>query len=132
MSDPDPNKVGKVVLTGLVVVAAVVVTALALVDHSFASRLSSDFWPPDKATVAPNILASVIQYALLALAALFVYPPWRRAVTGYIGRHVKSIHDKLDEHHAARTDQHDEVLRHLQHIIKHSRSIPDLPTKEDQ
>lgn len=48
-------------------------------------RVGSDFWPPDKASVAPNLLASAICF-----------------VTGYVvalRKRLNKIHDHLDELH---------------------------------
>lgn len=52
---------------------------------NFFSRIGSDFWPPDQASIGSNIMASVI----CLVGGYFV--GFRRA--------WRKLHDKLDLHH---------------------------------
>jgi hypothetical protein len=103
-------------------IAAVLGAAYFIIFHW--SRFVQDFYPLDASRVAPNIVASIVQYAILLVAGYLLYPPIRRAVNRYVAGHVKdikthisaenkAIHEKLDRH---------EKLQH--HIILNSRSIP--------
>ena len=38
-------------------------------------RFVQDFYPLDASRVAPNILASVVQYVILGVGAYLLYPP---------------------------------------------------------
>ena len=89
-------------------------------------RFVQDFYPLDASRIAPNILASLVQYILLGIAAYLLYPPVKRAVNNFAKRHVASIkHHISDENKAihARLDRH-EKLQH--HIILNSRAIPNV------
>ena len=84
---------------------------------SFFSRLSSDFWPPDRSFIAPNIVAAAVQAAVVALVVYLLYPRLRKAVDRWIKSH-------LHEHRQA-MDAHLETLhKKLDHIIEHSPDIP--------
>ena len=43
-------------------------------------RFSADFWPLDASRVGPNLVASVIQWAIIALVVYLAYPPIRKAI----------------------------------------------------
>jgi len=83
------------------------------------TRFVSDFWPIDKSTVGPNLLASVVQYAIILIIVALLYPPIRDRVKRYIEHHV----DSIKEHASAEVDVVHETLAH---IIKHSKDIPDF------
>lgn len=84
------------------------------------SRFLSDFYPPDRSFVGPNLIASVVQWAVILIAVALVYPPARRAVARYIEHHVKDIKNHVTAEHAAVHDK-------LDHIIKHSKDVPPFP-----
>ena len=100
------NSWGKLLLA----IAAVLGAAYFIVFHW--NRFVSDFYPLDKSTVAPNILASVVQYAILLVAAYLLYPPFRRAVNKWMTGHV----DSLKTHISA---EHDALHEKLDHLIAH-------------
>ena len=91
-------------------------------------HLYQDFWPLDASRVGPNIVASVVQFAVVGLVMYAVWPRFRRGVDrwlhGHLSTHFKELHDKLDKNH-------EEHMRHLQHIIQHSPDIPPLPPPPD-
>jgi hypothetical protein len=93
--------------------ALVLVAILLLFFHG---RVPADFWPLDASRVGPNLVASVIQWALIALVLYLAYPPVRRAIDQAVKRHTAELHEKLD--HNARL---------LQHVIKHH---PDIPNED--
>ena len=78
----------------------------------FHARLSADFWPFDSSRVGPNLVASVVQWAIIALVAYLVYPPIRRKIDAEIHK----AHAKIDRN-----------ARLLQHVIKHH---PDIPNED--
>ena len=100
--------------------ALVVVAALA--SGWVANRLEQDFWPVDASRVGPNILASVVQWSVLAIVAVAVYPPLRRWVEGLF----RSVHEKLDAHHTESNAQRDLLHEKLDHVIRHHPDIPEF------
>jgi hypothetical protein len=95
-----------------------------IVTAWFLSRLHSDFWPIDKATVAPNILASVIQAAAVGLVVYLLYPRVRRAIDRWLKAHLHEHRQAMDAHLA-------DLHRKLKHIIEHSPDIPPMKEHHD-
>ena len=85
---------------------------------AFRSRLSADFWPPDNARIAPNIVASIVQAQVVLIAAALLWPPLRRAIHQAITAHLAPLHDSHIELHAK-----------LDHIIHHHPDIPTFPAQ---
>lgn len=99
------------------------------------NRFLSDFWPPDKATVAPNILASVIQYAMIGILAYVFYPPVRRAVDKWVENHLHKsqteLHAKIEALHAHVTSLHGKVDALSVPTLDRSPATP-APTPPDE
>ena len=74
--------------------------------------------------VGPNLVASVVQWALIAIVVALLYPPARRAIEKFAQRHVESIKDHVSAEHAA-------VHAKMDHIIKFHPDIPDFPAREN-
>jgi hypothetical protein len=72
-------------------------------------RIYADLWPFDASRVGPNLVASLIQWFVIALVAVIVYPPLRK----FVAREWDHMHSKLD---------HNAELLH--HMIKHTKDIP--------
>ena len=83
-------------------VALVLLIALVLFIVFDWGRFLSDFWPIDKSSVGPNLLASVVQAALVLGVVALIYPPIRH----WIEEHLEHLHTKID------------------HVILHSSEIP--------
>ena len=77
------------------------------------NRMVSDFWPVDKGTVSPNLLASLIVGTIVTLFTTVFYKPAQRAISNWFHRRNAALHAKLDASIAL-----------SQHIIKNSRAIP--------
>jgi hypothetical protein len=81
------------------------------------NRLGTDFWPLDRSTIGPNLVASVVQWAIIALVVYLAYPPVRRALDRWAKSHVHEanveLHKKLDE-----------SIKLSRHIIHHTKAIP--------
>ena len=107
-------------LTALAVVVAAVVVVVA-----FRDRLGADFWPLDRSFVGPNLLASVVQWAVVLLVAALIWPPTRRRIDGFVTGHLKPLHDN----HAALLASHEEIQARLDHIIRHHPDLPDFPSQ---
>lgn len=77
----------------IVVTASVTVTLVAP-DHWgwFLRRIAEDFWPIDKSRVAPNILASTVQWIVVGLIATFLYRPIKR----WINAELDHVNAKID------------------------------------
>lgn len=93
------------------------VLILTLSSHWFAARMVQDFWPIDSSRVGPNLVASVVQWIIVAIVASIVYPPFRN----WIEREINKIHEKLDKN---------ALLSH--HIIKHHPEIPKFKEEKEQ
>jgi hypothetical protein len=99
-------------ITFWAVAALLVGGAVVVIVYPVATwhRVYADFWPLDASRVGPNLVASLVQWFLVALVAVIVYPPLRR----FVAKEWDHVHAKLD-HNA-------EVLHH---IVKHTKAIPD-------
>ena len=91
-------------------VILVLVFGSAVLWHN---RLSSDFWPLDASRVGPNLVASLIQGALVFLAAVLLYPPFRKAMEHIAEQANAELHEKIERN-----------AKLLKHVIKHSPDIP--------
>jgi hypothetical protein len=109
------------VLGGLV---AVLILVIVLVWHS---RLATDFWPPDSSRIAPNLVASVIQWAVVLLVAALIWPPTRRKIHAFVDGKLHKVHEGLEDLHS----KHNETHQMLEHIIHHHPDIPDFK-KDDK
>ena len=115
--------------------AAVLVVVVALII-GFHHRLSADFYPLDASRVAPNILASLIQWALVFLAAVLIWPPTRRRLHRFVDRKLDPVHAHLTHirhHHEHANRQREQLDAKLernfvaaQHIARHHPDIPDI------
>lgn len=111
------QKYGHLLVVGSTLLLVVAVVVSSFISHWFNQRLQSDFWPVDKSTVAPNILASIIQAIVVVTVMAIFYPPMRKALDRAATRHKndikKHIHDELGDVHSK-----------LDHIILHHPDIP--------
>ena len=97
----------RVYLAGIL---AVVLVCLSLFWHA---RVVSDLWPLDRSPVGPNLVASVIQWAIVLIAASLLYPPLRKAIDRWLTRRLGEVHQEIHEHmHQANQELHD----HLHHL----------------
>ena len=106
--------------------ALVLVIVLLSVFHG---RFNADFWPLDASRVGPNLVASVVQWIIIALVAYLVYPPVRKWIDAEMAKGRKELHEKLDRN--AKLMQH--VIRHHPDIPNHDREgnlLVDVPKEE--
>lgn len=78
---------------------------------------------------------AITELIIVGIISALLIPPIRRWIKSEfhkvhekIDLGHKEIHERLDRSH----ERQDELLRHVQHVIKHTKAIPDLPPKEDQ
>lgn len=93
-------------------------------------RFLSDFWPLDRSIVGPNLVASIVQYAFLAILLVLLYPPLRKAVEKFATRHVESIKQHVTDEHKKLHDKLDIMHAKQNHIIRHSgipKVVPGIP-----
>lgn len=112
MSDTDPAEgpPDKSWLEKWSIPAAILLIVLGIVIWH--DRISADFWPLDSSRVGPNLVASIIW----ALAAVLLYPPWRRAFHKFVDRKLAPVHEHLKvlhKHHDDHAAALDEIHRHL-------------------
>ena len=73
--------------------------------------------------MAPNILASLIQWAVLFLAAVLIWPPTRRRLHRFVDRRLEPVHAHLTtlrQHHEASAARQEHLIRQNAHMIEHS------------
>lgn len=87
-----------------------IVTIIAIVV--FRNRLGADFWPLDSSRVAPNLLAGLIQWAIIFVLAILLYPPFRKAIHSFFDGKLEGLHAKID----GLDRRHDEHARKLAKI----------------
>ena len=78
------------------------------------SLWDNTFWPSLNGN-GPEALAQTLVYGLIAVALI---PPIRRAIERFTKRHVADLKQHITAEHAA-------VHAKLDHVIKHSKDIPD-------
>ena len=138
------KRYGHLVVVVICLLTVAVVTVTAIYSHWFNQRLLSDFWPIDKASVAPNILASFVIFDLATLAAALFYPPFKKALDRGFTRHkddikahvnegLKAIREDAQRHHDERIAQyleHHEAATALakEHHAKQLRAIRESRT----
>jgi large-conductance mechanosensitive channel len=94
-------------------VALVLVIVSVVLWHG---RFSADFYPLDSSRVGPNLVASVVQWAIIALVVYLAYPPVRKAIDRAVKKHTDELHEKLDKN-----------AKLLRHVIEHH---PEIPNKD--
>jgi hypothetical protein len=143
MADDELEKIekqyGHLLVVAFCLALLLVVIILGISSHWFALRLQSDFWPVDKASVSPNILASVIIFDIVTLTAALFYPPFKKALDRGLSRHtvkmtshvtveLGKLHEKIDAQHAERMEQaqahHEEHMEQLRNLPT-ERSAPE-------
>ena len=96
----------------LAAILAVILVALSVFWHA---RFLSDLWPLDRSYVGPNLVASVIQWAIILIAASLLYPPIRKAIDRWFTKRLGEVHQEIHEHiHEANQELHD----HLHHLTE--------------
>jgi hypothetical protein len=102
---------------------------------NFLSRLWTDFWPLDRSTVGPNILASIV-WALGAILVLYVvWKPLRDRVNGWVARelhkhhllHVAPHHDAAIEHLTAIRAELAAARSDIAHLIHQATTTKENP-----
>ena len=98
-------------------------------------RFVSDFWPVDKSSVGPNLVASVVQYTAIAITLVLVYPPLRRRVSHAVAaerEHLKAhISHETRQLHATVADLHARHDAHAEAQAAHAEALADMRTKLD-
>ena len=94
-------------------VAVILVIAITSSIVLWHERFAADFYPPDRSFVGPNLVASIIQFAVIFVAATLLYPPFRKAMERIAHEANAEVHAKLERN-----------AKLLQHVIRHHPGIP--------
>jgi hypothetical protein len=86
-------------------------------------RFLSDFWPLDKATVGPNLLASLLWGLTVGAFLLIFWPPFRRSMDNWVHKHTEHLHAKLDH----LIVNHPDVPNHVEGIPDHKQPLQRYP-----
>jgi hypothetical protein len=110
------------------IAAAVYVAVWAAIVIFWHARFAADAWPPDRSFVGPNLVASFVLVTLAGIVGVLIWPPTRRRMHRFVDKKLAPVH----EHLTAMRESHDELHRKLDHVIRHSPEIPDLPPAPKQ
>ena len=119
----------------LALLALLLLITAAIIWHH---RIKEDFWPLDNSHVGPNLVAAVVQGAIVLLIAALIWPPTRRRMHRFADLKLSGVHKRLgtleDNHNesvAQRKELHAESAKEremldakLNHIIEHHPQIP--------
>lgn len=99
-------------------------------------RFVADFYPIDRSNVGPNLAASVVQYTILAITLVLVWPPTRRRIHRFVDAKVGDVRNHIDGHVRVLHDRHDghadelaELRHRLDHLLHHTGAIETLPPR---
>lgn len=126
--EEEAKKYGHLVVVAGCAAFLLVVLIWALVSHWFNQRLQADFWPPDRSFISPNILASLIIFDVVTLAAALFYPPVKKALDESIKLHKKALTEDIKGHVSSELS---DVHAKLDHVIKHHPDIPEFVHRDD-
>jgi hypothetical protein len=111
------------------IVAGVLLVVAVLLIVVYRNRIGSDFNPPDRSFVGPNLVAAVIQGGFIFMLVVLFYPPFQRAVHRFADNKLDLIHGKLDvlktyhEAHAAKlaalVESHEKIHQRLDRLQEH-------------
>lgn len=87
------------------------------------ARFLSDFYPPDRSFVGPNLVASLVLWSGGLIVLALIYPPTRHWIEKLVQNHVEAL-----KAHAS--VENTLLHRKLDHIIKHHPAIPPFIGKE--
>jgi hypothetical protein len=79
--------------------------------HWLWERILADGWPPDDSRIAPNIVASVVQWIIVAAVMYAIWPRFRHALDHWIKGHLHQHHIEHSEAIKAHLDAHMATLR---------------------
>jgi hypothetical protein len=98
------------------VVAGGLIIAIILLLVFEWGRVRADFWPLDSSRVGPNLVASVVQWAIILVVVVLLWPPTRRRIHQFTDKKLRDLHE---------AEKRDRQLLHkkLDHIIKESPDI---------
>ncbi len=78
----------------------------------FWNRLGKDFWPPDRSFVGPNLLASVVQWVVIFVIVILLWPPTRRRIHRFVDRKVETLRSHIDARHRELHERLDVIEAH--------------------
>jgi hypothetical protein len=123
-------KIALAIIWLLAIIAAIVG---CFYDSWWRDRLISDMWPLDTSHISPNLLATVIQYALIFITVALFYPPFRKWLATEFHkaseerkRHHQEHLETLTAHHAEKMESDRLLHAKLDHVITSSKGIPNF------
>jgi fumarate reductase subunit D len=111
----------------LAIVAAVVAAVIV-----FRSRISADFWPLDSSRVGPNLVASLVQAAIVLIIAALIWPPTRRRIHRFMDVKIGRVHAKLDVLRASHEDLHEKIDRLHGRHDEHAQALEKLAARVEE
>lgn len=83
------------------------------------TRIRHDVWPPDSSPIGPNLIASLMQWAIVVIVVVLLEPAVRRRLKRFSKKELDGVHAKLDAlewHHRALRASHRELQETLRRI----------------
>jgi hypothetical protein len=119
MKDENKTPTWQKIVAGILVV----IVAFALIFGW--SRIGPDAWPPDRSFVGPNLVAAIVQWMIIFVVGVLVWPPTRRRMHRFVDRKIAPLHVKLDAHetmHQEHADKLDRLAQRLEDLhAKHDK-----------
>ena len=127
----DKTPIYRKVIAGVIVIVAIV--AVIIWQH----RVVTDVWPLDNSTVGPNLLAALIQGAVVLIVVVLIWPPTRRRLHLFMDRKIDTVQSSLVKLHRE-AKEHSDLLHQestvnratleakLDHVIKYHPDIPEF------
>jgi hypothetical protein len=109
-------------------VALGVAVGLIVLLIVFHYRLKADFWPLDRSSIGPNLVASVLTWAAVFTASVLLYPPWRRRLHRFVDNKLLPVHAKLNQHRVSLQDlhrKHDELHAKHEQLLQSHQTLLD-------
>src|SRR5208283_2709250 len=89
-------------------------------------RLKADFLPPDRSFVGPNLVAAIVQAAVVFTFAVLLWPPWRRRLHRFVDRKLAPLHRGVDGLHARHDTHHEHLDRITASLEEAHRKLDEL------
>jgi hypothetical protein len=113
MNDDKPTPLWQKVIAGVLVV----IVGLTLIFGW--SRIGPDAWPPDRSFVGPNLVAAIVQWMIIFVVGVLVWPPTRRRMHRFVDHKIAPLHAKLDAHE----EMHKEHADKLDHLAERLEAL---------
>ena len=96
MADEPEDRIVEKFIIAVVVIVLIALTISAVLVPWIAHRLHQDFYPPDQSYVGPNLLAGLIQDAVVLVVLACFWKPLKSRLARVLHKVNEPIHAKLN------------------------------------